>query len=95
MMTLRRTNTACLSLLLCLSLGVPAFCSQNESAERININTASAAELESLPDIGPVLAKRIVEHRGKHGPFKRAQDVVVVRGLSAKLYRRIAHLIRT
>jgi competence ComEA-like helix-hairpin-helix protein len=94
-MTLQRAHIACLSLLLCLALGTPAPCAQNQNAERININTASAEELERLPDIGPVLAKRIVEHRRKHGPFKRPQDIVVVRGLSAKLYRRIAHLINT
>jgi competence protein ComEA len=65
---------------------------QNE--ERININTVSVEELHRLPGIGPALASRIVEHRRKHGPFKRTQDIVIVRGMSAKLYRRIAHLIR-
>ncbi|MGE0128574.1 MAG: ComEA family DNA-binding protein [Blastocatellales bacterium] len=67
---------------------------QNQSEDRININVASALELERLPGIGPALASRIVEHRRKHGPFKRPQDVIIVRGMSAKLYRRIAHLIR-
>jgi competence ComEA-like helix-hairpin-helix protein len=62
--------------------------------DRININTASIEELQRLPGIGPALASRIVEHRQKHGSFKRSQDIVIVRGMSAKLYRRIAHLIR-
>jgi competence protein ComEA len=66
--------------------------SQNE--ERININAASAEELQRIPGIGPALASRIVEHRRRHGPFKRPQDIVIVRGMSAKFYRRIAHLIR-
>jgi competence ComEA-like helix-hairpin-helix protein len=65
---------------------------QNE--ESININTAPVEELQRLPGIGPALASRIVEHRRRHGPFKRPQDVVIVRGMSEKLYRRIAHLIR-
>ncbi len=65
---------------------------QNE--ERININTASVEELQRLPGIGPALASRIVEHRRRHGLFKRPQDIVIVRGMSAKFYRRIAHLIR-
>ena len=66
---------------------------QNE--ERININTASVEEMQRLlPGVGPALASRIVEHRRRHGPFKRPQDVVIVRGMSAKLYRRIANLIR-
>jgi competence ComEA-like helix-hairpin-helix protein len=66
--------------------------SQND--ERININSASVEELQRLPGVGPALASRIVERRRRHGPFKRPQDVVIVRGMSAKLYRRIAHLIR-
>jgi competence protein ComEA len=66
--------------------------SQNEG--RIDINTASVEELQRLPGVGPALASRIFEHRRKHGPFKRPQDIIIVRGMSAKLYRRIAHLIR-
>jgi competence ComEA-like helix-hairpin-helix protein len=65
-----------------------------QTKERININTATAVELTRLPGVGPTLAASIVEHRRKHGPFKRPQDIVVVRRVSAKLYRQIAHLIR-
>ena len=68
--------------------------SHPHNEERIDINTASVEELQRLPGVGPAIASRIVEHRGKHGPFKRPQDVVIVRGMSAKLYRRIAHLLR-
>jgi competence ComEA-like helix-hairpin-helix protein len=64
------------------------------AAERININTASAEEFMRIPGIGPALAARIVEHRRKHGPFKRPQEIIIVRGMSAKRYRQIAHLIR-
>ena len=59
----------------------------------IDLNRATAEELEVLPSIGPVMAKRIVEHRRKHGPFRRAQDVVAIRGLSVRRYRQIAHLL--
>jgi competence protein ComEA len=65
---------------------------QNE--ERVNINTASIEELQRLPGVGAALASRIVEHRRRHDAFKRPQDVIIVRGMSAKLYRQIAHLIR-
>jgi competence protein ComEA len=68
--------------------------SRPQGEERIDINAASVEELRRLPGIGPVLASRIVEHRRRHGLFKRPQDVIIVRGMSAKLYRRIAHLIR-
>ena len=75
----------------------PSIClsAQSPSEERINLNTASVEELSRLPGIGPRLAARIVEHRRKHGPFKRPQDLIIIRRISPKLYRRIAHLIRT
>ena len=69
--------------------------SSARAQEQININTASAAELMRLPGIGPTLAARIIEHRRKHGPFRRPQDIVIIDRMSAKLYRRIAPLIRT
>jgi len=62
--------------------------------ERINVNTASLEEFMRLPGIGPALAARLVEYRRKHGRFKRPQEIIIVRGMSASLYRRIAHLIR-
>lgn len=65
-----------------------------QSEERININTASSAELTRLPGIGPALAARISAHRAKHGPFKRPQEIIIVRGMSAQRYRQLAHLIR-
>lgn len=78
-----------------ISASAPAAASHPSSEEeRININTASIEELQRLPGIGPAFASRIVEHRRRHGLFKRPQDIVIVRGMSAKLYRRIAHLIR-
>jgi competence protein ComEA len=73
---------------------VAASISRPQSEELININTAPVEELRRLPGVGPALASRIVEHRRRHGLYKRPQDVVIVRGMSAKLYRRIAHLIR-
>lgn len=66
-----------------------------QTEERININTASVEELKRLPGVGQKLAERVIAHRAKHGAFKRPQDIVIVRGFSAKRYRQIAHLIRT
>jgi competence ComEA-like helix-hairpin-helix protein len=60
---------------------------------QININTATIEEFMRLPGIGPTLAARIVEHRSKHGFFKRPQEIIIVRGMSARRYRQIAHLI--
>lgn len=52
----------------------------------VNINTADAAALETLPGIGPALAQRIVEHREAHGPFAAVDDLTDVPGVGpAKL----------
>ena len=52
----------------------------------VNINTASASELEKLPGIGPALAQRIVEYRDSHGPFASVDSLTDVPGIGkAKL----------
>jgi competence protein ComEA len=60
---------------------------------RININTASANELETLPGIGKSLAERIIEHRQKFGPFRRPEHLIIVRGVSDKRFRALRDLI--
>lgn len=52
----------------------------------LDVNTATAAELEQLPGIGPALAGRIVAHRETHGPFAATADLEQVQGIGpAKL----------
>ncbi|MCR2052738.1 helix-hairpin-helix domain-containing protein [Actinomyces bowdenii] len=59
---------------------------QAAPGSRININTATASQLEGLPGIGPALAQRIVEHRQTHGPFASVEDLTDVPGIGqAKL----------
>ena len=84
-----------MALLLCCLLLSHTSISVTAQDQRLNLNTASVKELAQLPGIGPIYAARIVAHREKHGDFKRPQDVIVVRGMSAKRYRQIAALIRT
>ena len=57
---------------------------------RINVNTATTKELEKLPGIGPVLARRIVEYRQQHGYFRQLSDLLLVRGIGPKTLQRIA-----
>jgi len=59
----------------------------------ININTATQAELESLPGIGPVLAQRIIAYRQKHGDFAAIEDVKKVYGVSAETFEMIEDFI--
>ncbi len=58
-----------------------------ENQRLININTATANELETLPGIGKGLAERIIEHRERFGPFRRTEHLIVVRGISDGRFR--------
>lgn len=60
---------------------------------RINLNTASAAELERLPGIGAVLAERIVAYREEHGPFTAVEQIMAVEGIGEACYARIRDLV--
>ena len=55
----------------------------------VNINAATAAELDRLPGIGPVIAGRIIDYRQKYGAFKRKEDIVKVSGIGSSLYAKI------
>ena len=59
----------------------------------IDLNTASARELESLPGIGPVMAGRIVAHREVNGPFAAVDDVQDVPGIGPKTLESIRSLV--
>lgn len=74
--------------------GPDAATAAGEPPPLVNVNTATAAELERLPGIGPVLARRIVEHREASGLFRRLEDLREVKGIGPKLYRRLEPLLR-
>lgn len=58
--------------------------------EKININTAGAAELDKLSGVGPALAERIIQYRTEHGPFAKAEDIQNVSGIGPKTYEKMA-----
>ncbi len=55
----------------------------------INLNTASATEIEALPGIGAKIAARIVEYRQKNGPFKKIEELMNVRGVGEKNFLKL------
>ena len=61
---------------------------------RVNVNTATAGELDALPRIGPVLAQRIIDHRRLEGEFRSLQDLVRVRGIGEKTIEELAPYVR-
>jgi len=60
---------------------------------KININSASATELQSLPGIGKVTAERIIAYRTEKGAFTAIGDIVKVKGVGSKSYEKIKDLI--
>jgi competence protein ComEA len=61
-----------------LTLGLP-----------IDLNAATASDLDALPGIGPALAGRLVEYRQQHGPFKKIDELINVSGIGPKLLEKI------
>jgi competence protein ComEA len=59
-----------------------------DKQEKVNINTASAKELQKLEGVGRAVAERIVGYREEHGPFKRGEDLKKVEGVGAALWER-------
>jgi competence protein ComEA len=74
-------------------IGTPVPEVVTSTTELINLNIASAAELESLPGIGPTTAQKIIDYREQNGPFINAEDIINVSGIGPGTYERIKDLI--
>jgi competence protein ComEA len=68
------------ALFLAFAAAAPA--TKNPPAHPIDINLASAKELEELPGVGPTTAKAIIQFRTKTGRFQRVEDLLAIRGIS-------------
>jgi competence protein ComEA len=60
---------------------------------KVNINTASQAELEGLPRIGPKIAEQIIQYRTQNGNFKKIEEIMKVKGIGEKLFNQLKDLI--
>ena len=59
----------------------------------VNLNTATAEQLETLPGIGAATAKRIIEHRQKAGGFKKIEELMNVKGIGEKSFLKLKPLV--
>ena len=93
-----RTILSIAALTACLGTQSPALAQKPAAARAIvkpditaaiNINTASAADFESLPGIGAKTAARIVEYRQKNGSFKKIEELMNVRGIGEKAFLKL------
>jgi comEA protein len=74
---------AVLSILLSLVFVLDARANtKNPPAHSVDLNTASAEQLQQVPGIGPSTAKAIVNFRQKSGPFQRIEDLLAIKGIS-------------
>jgi competence protein ComEA len=67
---------------------------QPASRERcLDLNAATIVELERLPGIGEVTARKIIAYREQNGPFRRPEDLIIIEGFSERKYRSIADFV--
>ncbi len=90
---MKKARIACV-LVLCLglvfsSVSVLAQKSSPAATEKINLNSATAEQLQSLPGIGPATAKSILEYRTKAGKFKTIEEIINVKGIGEKKFQKI------
>jgi comEA protein len=65
----------------------------SQTEKKVNINTASVAELQTLPQIGPKIAQRIIDFREENGKFTKITDLLKVKGIGEKTFEQLKNLI--
>ncbi len=92
----RRTFVVIAALLLCGSLPAlaqraakPPKPAAAASTDIVNLNTATAAQIATLPGIGPKTADLIVQYRTKNGAFKKIEEIMNVRGVGEKSFLKL------
>ena len=93
---MRNTVRSRLAIVLCLAIAAfgtlaaaPKSEDGNTAMTPVDLNRASAEQLQQLPGIGPALASRIVEFREKQGGFERVEDLLKVKGIGEKSFQKL------
>jgi competence protein ComEA len=76
-----------------MSGGQPQSPSASASSAAVNINTATADQLNALPGIGPKMSSRIIEYRQENGGFKKVEELMQVQGIGEKNFLKLKPLI--
>ena len=63
------------------------------ASQLLNLNTATQAELEKLPGVGPSTAKQIIEYRQKNNGFKKVEELMNIKGIGEKSFLRLKPLV--
>ncbi len=89
-----RKTTLAWVLLICLGLALAPSAAlaqkgKSQYTEKVNLNTASLEQLQTLPGIGPAMAKAIVDYRSKVGKFGKIEELINVKGIGDKKFAKI------
>ena len=71
----------------------PPTASATATAAPVNLNTATMAQLESLPGIGPATAQRIVDYRQQNSSFKKVEELMNIRGIGEVSFLKLRPLV--
>ena len=96
---MKRLGIALATFVILASLSTPASFAQDQgkaaaktsapAGAAVNLNSATQAQLETLPGIGAATAKRIIEYRQKNGNFKKVEELMNVKGIGEKAFLKL------
>lgn len=87
----KRSTLILVACLLATLLATPLVAAEKKSGEVqvMDLNQATAEQLQALPGVGPSISRRIVEFRDRQGPFERVEDLMRVKGIGEKTFLKL------